>query len=154
LTDAIHKKPILYCEGVVVPANFRPRLMVVARFDPDGRWTADIVSAVGEAWERPAEITKVVEGVEIFGERVFEEIIRPPYEWKLDVDEVVTLLPVRRGPKGVNFEIHTGLELERLGRKAALDLHNSGRLIDHLEKILKREVGRAPKDEKTLPRVI
>jgi len=53
LTQAIHEGARLYCDGVVVPAHFRKRLMVVARLDPDGRWTAEIVSAVREAWEKP-----------------------------------------------------------------------------------------------------
>lgn len=96
----------------------------------DGRWTAAIVSAVREAWEKPS------------------------YHWEFDVDEVLTLLPVRRGPKGGNWEIHATLEMERLGRKAGLDLHNSGELRSHLENVLKQANKSAPKDPKALASVI
>ena len=130
LTQAIHRNSRLYCDGVVVPAHFRKRLMVVARVDPDGRWTAAIVSAVREAWEKPS------------------------YQWEFDVDEVVALLPVRRGKKGVNWEIHATLEMERLGRKAVLDLHNSGQLRGYLKRVLKREIEFVPKDDKALTSVI
>src|SRR5262245_28899301 len=95
LTDGIHDPDVcrLWCDGKLVPPDFVERLKVVARLD-DGRWTARIVSAVGEAWEKAS------------------------YHWEFDVDEVLTLLPVRRGQKGGNWEIHATLEMERLGRKA------------------------------------
>jgi hypothetical protein len=151
LTDAIHGNEMfrVWCDGVPVPPDFRVRLMVKPRLDPDGPWTADIVSAVREAWKRPAyeEVTvkEIAEGIEVFGEIVFKEVVKtimtkPPYPWEFDVDDVVALLPVRRGVKGVNWEIHAILEMERLGRKAALDMHNSGQLRGHLKRVLKREI--------------
>jgi len=131
LTNAIHDNVCrLYCDGNVVPARFRVRLMVEPHVDNDGHWTARIVSAVGEAWEKPS------------------------YQWELDVDEVAALLPVRRGRKGVKWEIHVTLELERLGRKAALDLHNSGALLAHLKRVLRRDAKPVPKDPKALPKII
>jgi hypothetical protein len=131
LTQAIHRnKCRLYCDREVVPAHFRKRLMVVARLDPDGRWTAAIVSAVREAWKKPS------------------------YQWEFDIDEVVALLPARRGVKGVNWEIHATIEMEDLGRKAALDLHNSGQLMPHLKRFLQQEIGRVPKDNKVLTKAI
>jgi hypothetical protein len=131
LTNAIHDNVCrLYCDGVVVEPHIAVRLMVVARPDPDGRWTATIVSAVREAWEKPS------------------------YQWEFDVDEVVALLPPHRGRKGVNWEIHATLELERLGRKVAVDMHNSGQLRTHLQRVLKREIGFVPKDTKAFTAVI
>jgi hypothetical protein len=164
LTEAVRRnKCRLYCDGVVVPAHFRARLMVEPRLDPDGRCTADIVSAVREAWERPAceqvTIKEIVEGVEVFGEVVYREVVKtvttkPPYEWEFDIDEVVALLPVRKGKKGANWEIHATIEMERLGRKAALDMHNSRQLRDHLKDVLEREINFVPKDPKALTAVI
>jgi hypothetical protein len=165
LTDAIHSNPNfrLWCDGVVVKPHVRVRLMVEPRLDHDGRWTAAIVSAVREAWERPAyegiTVKEIVEGIEVYGEIVFKEVVKtimtkPPYHWEFDVDEVVTLLPARRGVKGVNWEIHATLEMERLGRKAALDMHNSGQLRDHLKRVLKREINFVPKDPKVFTEVI
>jgi len=131
LTQAIHSgKCRLYCDDDAVAAHFCKRLMVVARLDPDGRWTATIVSAVREAWEKPS------------------------YQWEFDVDEVVALLPARPGRKGVNWEIHATLELERLGRKCALDMHNSRQLRSHLKSFLKREINFVPKDDKAFTAVI
>jgi len=131
LTNAIHDNVCrLYCDGVVIKSDFAVRLMVEPRLDDDGRWTATIVSAVREAWERPS------------------------YQWEFDVDEVVALLPVHRGRKGVNWEIHATLELERLGRKAALDLHNSEQLLPHLKRVLRRDTKFVPKDKKALSKII
>jgi hypothetical protein len=102
LEHAVHEGARLYCDGQIVPARFRKRLMVVATGEPDGRWTADIVSAVGEAWDQPAyeDVTtkEIVEGVEVFGEIVFKEVVRtimtkPPYRWEFEVDQVKVLLP-------------------------------------------------------------
>ena len=86
LTQAIHEGdcwPI--CDGDVVPAHFRKRLMVVARIDPDGRWTADIVSAVGEAWMKPDK--------PVYKWGTKDELEAAPYQWEFDVDQVKALLP-------------------------------------------------------------
>jgi hypothetical protein len=89
LTRAIHDGPErcrLYCDGDVVKPHFAPRLMVVARFDDkEWRWTADIVSAVGEAWEKPDK------PVYKWGTR--DELEAAPYQWELEVDKVKALLP-------------------------------------------------------------
>ena len=162
LTQAVHDRTCrLWCDGKLVKPHIAVVLLVEPKLDDDERWTARIISAVREAWDQPAYevVTEILEAGELFGEIVFKEVVKtvmtkPPYKFEFDVDEVVALLPVRRGPKGKYFEIHTTLELERLGRKAALDLHNSRQLVDHLEKVLKREVGHAPKDDKTLPKLI
>jgi len=158
LTQAVHDRTCrLWCDGKLVKPHFAVRLLVESKLDDDERWTARIISAVREAWDRPVDkevAGKEFAGTEIYGDLVFQEVVKPPYRWEFDVDEMVALLPVRRGPKGMYFETHTTLELERLGRKAALDLHNSGQLVDHLEKFLEREIGRAPKDDKTLPKII
>jgi hypothetical protein len=109
LTEAIHDNLCrLWCDGEVVKPHFVVSLKVVPRLDNDGRWTADVVSAVREAWERPTfeEVTvkKIVEGIEVFGEVVFEEVVKtimtkPPYQWEFDIDEVVALLPVEPEPE-------------------------------------------------------
>jgi hypothetical protein len=164
LTTGIHDPDVcrLWADSVLVPVNFVDRLKVVVRLE-DGRWTADIVSAVNEAWDRPVykqifEL-EIVEGIEVYGELVHRDVLKtitvePPYQWELDVDEVVALLPVRRGKKGANWEIHATLEMERLGRKAALDLHNSGQLLPRLKDFLQREIKFVPKDDRALPSVI
>jgi hypothetical protein len=104
LTQAVHRNMRLYCDGEIVPANFRKRLMVVAKPDPDGRWTAAIVSAVREAWERPTEeVTGELEftGIEdVYGDLVFKEVIKPPYQWEFDADEVKALLLLPPPPPG------------------------------------------------------
>jgi hypothetical protein len=67
----------LYCDGTAVLPHFAIRLMVEPKFDvKEWSWSAKIVSAVNEPWQRNA------------------------YDWKFDVDEVVALLPMRRGRKG------------------------------------------------------
>ena len=67
---------------------------------------------------------------------------------------MLTLLPLRRGRKGGNWKIHARLRMERLGRKAALDMHNSGELLSHLQRVLTHEIKFVPKDPKALPNVI
>jgi len=76
------------------------------------------------------------------------------YEWEFDIDEVVALLPVRKGKKGANWEIHATIEMERLGRKSALDMHNSRQLRDHLKDVLEQEINFVPKDPKALTAVM
>jgi hypothetical protein len=100
LTDAIHDPDVcrLWCDGKLVPADFVERLKVVARLD-DGRRTARIVSAVGEAWDRPAD--KQVSSMEftgikldeLGGDMVFQEVVKPPYQWEFEIDQVKALLP-------------------------------------------------------------
>jgi hypothetical protein len=147
LTNAVHDNVCrLYCDGKVVPAHFRVRLMVEPHCDSDGRWTARIVSAVGEAWEKPDK--------PVYKWGTKDELEAAPYRWEFDLDEVAALLPVRRGVKGVNWEIHATLEMEHLGHKAVLDMHNSGQLLKHLKRVLRRDVKFVPKDDKALPKVI
>jgi len=131
LTSAIHdrEKCHLWCNSEAVKPHIAPRLMVVAH-ENDGRWTASIVGTFAVGGVKPTDV------------------------WEFDVDEVVTLLPVRRGVKGVNWEIHATLEMERLGRKRALDMHNSGQLRSHLENVLQQATKPAPKDPKALASVI
>ena len=150
LTDAIHDPDVcrLWCDrkkdDPPVPANFVERLKVVAELD-QCRWTARIISAVREAWEKPDK--------PVYDKKT-GELVAAPYQWEFDVDEVVALLPVRRGRKGVNWEIYVTLELERLGRKCALDMHNSGQLVPHLKYVLQQQIGRVPKDDKVLTKPI
>jgi hypothetical protein len=124
LTQAIHDNTCrLYCDGEVVKPHFVVRLMVVAKFN-NGRWTADIASAVGKAWGRiknptlyakrdgtlsttpPAEpptgpIPMKVGEKEV-GEKSVKEIgkenitTEPPFSWELDLDGVVALLPKQK----------------------------------------------------------
>ena len=135
LTDAVnnHDNEVfrLWCDGVLVEPHIRAIARVVPMLDKkEGRWTADIESTgPGLGWARGLN-------------------------WEFDVDEVVALLPPRRGVKPHNWEIHTTLELERLGRKAALDLHNSGELVPHLKHVLQREIGFVPKHKDALPSII
>jgi hypothetical protein len=133
LTQAVHDfiKCRVYCDGTMVPPNFAVRLMVEPKYDDkEWRWSANIVSAVNEAWERGS------------------------YRWEFDVDEVLALLPPRRGRKGGNWKIHATLEMERLGRKAALDLHNLGELRTHLRAVLARDCVHVPKGNKEFDEVI
>jgi hypothetical protein len=138
LTDAIHDNEEfrLWCDSVLIKPN--PKLAhiaaiarVISKFDQDeGRWTADIESTgPGLAWERGRH-------------------------WQFDVDDVVSLLPAHPGPIGVNWEIHATLEMERLGRKVAQDMRNSGQLLPHLKRILRREIKFVPKDHKRLTAII
>jgi hypothetical protein len=121
----------LWCDGKLVKPHMRAIAKVMPWLDEEeGRWTADIESTgAGLPWARGLP-------------------------WEFDVDDVVALLPARPGRKGVNWEVHATLELERLGRKAALDLHNSGQLRPHLEGFLKREIKFVPKDDKAFTAVI
>jgi len=140
LTQAVHRnKCRLYCNGVVIKAHIAARLMVVPQLDNDGRWTAHIVGTFAVGGVKPT--------VAMGGEE-------PEDVWEFDVDEVVAMLPPRRGVKGTNWEIHATLEMERLGRKAVLDKHNSGQLLKHLKRVLRRDVKFVPKDDKALPKVI
>src|SRR5262249_19646983 len=50
-------------------------LIVVPRLADDGRWTADIVSAAREPWERPS------------------------YRWEFEIEEVKALLPPSSQPQ-------------------------------------------------------
>jgi hypothetical protein len=121
----------VYCDGTAVQPHFAIRLMVEPRFDDkEWRWSANIVSAVNEPWERVS------------------------YDWKFDIDEVLSLLPMRRGRKGGNWKTHAKIEMERLGRKAALDLHNFEQLRPHLRAALGRDNVPVPKDNKELNEVI
>jgi len=122
----------LWAKGVLVKPEIRAICRVVPEHDEnEGRWTADIESTgPGLGWARGLP------------------------DWEFDVDDVVGLLPLRRGRKGVNWEIHATLELERLGRKVALDMHNSGQLRTHLQRVLRREIKFVPKDTKAFTAVI
>ena len=87
LTDAIHDPDIcrLWCDCKLVKPHFAVRLMVEPRYDEDeGRWMARIVSAVGEAWEKPDK--------PVYKWGTKDELEAAPYDWKLDVDEVKALL--------------------------------------------------------------
>src|SRR5262249_4559920 len=140
LTQAVHSnKCRLFCNGVVIKAHIAPRLMVVPQLDNDGRWTARIVGTFAVGGVKPP--------VAMGGEE-------PEDVWEFDVDEVVALLPARPGRKGVNWESHATLEMAHLGRKAVLDMHNSGQLLKHLERVLRREVRFVPKDPNALPSII
>jgi hypothetical protein len=131
LTQAIHDNTCrLYCDGVVVKPHIAVTLKVKPQLDNDGRWTADIMSTAPIGWAKPS------------------------YQWEFDVDEIVALLPVRRGIKGANWEIHATLEMERLGRKVALDKHNSRQLLKHLKRTLRLQIGFVPKDSDALAAVI
>jgi hypothetical protein len=121
----------LYCDGTAVLPHFAIRLMIEPKRDAqEWRWSAKIVSAVNEAWEQSS------------------------YDWEFDVDEVVTLLPMRRGRKGGKWKTYARLEMERLGRKAMFDLHNRGQSRPHLSSALAREDVPVPKDNKDLDEVI
>jgi len=88
LTDAIHDPDIcrLWCDCKLVKPHFAVRLMVEPRYDEDeGRWMARIVSAVGEAWEKPDK--------PVYKWGTKDELEAAPYDWKLDVDEVKALRP-------------------------------------------------------------
>ena len=102
LTDAIHDPDVcrLWCDSKLVKPHFAVRLMVEPRDDEDeGRWMARIVSAVGEAWDRPAD--KQVSSMEftgikldeLGGDMVFQEVVKPPYQWEFEIDQVKALLP-------------------------------------------------------------
>jgi hypothetical protein len=128
ITEAFRRRAgLLFCDGVAVKPHFAPRLMLVARFDDkEYRWSAEIVSAVREAWARL------------------------DYRWEFDVDELVALLPARPGALGTNWKIYTRQKLARLGRKSALDLHNRGELLPQIKQFLQREIKYVAKDDKRL----
>jgi len=165
ITEAFRRRPgLLFCDDVAVQPRFGSRLRLVAAFDDKKhRWSAEIVSAVGEAWERPVYkdiwTQEVVEGIEVYGEAVYRDVLRtitvkPPYQWEFDVDELVTLLPIGAGDKGGNWETHVIQEIEDLGRKTVSDLHKSKQLRPHLEAVLKRVNKRIPNDPKVLRALI
>ena len=71
LTLAVHgNKCQLWCNGNLLPVDYVANsLRVVARTEPDGRWRAEVVSSVREAWEGKV------------------------YSFEFDADEVTALLP-------------------------------------------------------------
>jgi hypothetical protein len=97
LTDAIHNKDNpcrLHCDGVEVERHIAKTIKVVAS-ENDGRWTARVGSAVREAWERPTdeEVTgKEFTGIEVYGDLVFQEVVKPPYRWEFEIDQVKALV--------------------------------------------------------------
>ena len=112
LTDATYANDCrLWCNGNLLPPDYiTTSLKVVARAEPDGRWRADVVSSIREAWEP---------GV---------------YRFEYDDGEVRALLP-RRKPRQKPGRKPTGNwpELIRHKLKAmtlnrALELQKSGEL--------------------------
>jgi hypothetical protein len=99
LTDAIHddddtRRLRLYCDGTEVKLHIAGTIKVVA-IKNDGRWTARVGSAAREAWERPTdeevsgkEYTGIVDD---YGDMVFQEIVKPPYRWEFEIDQVKAL---------------------------------------------------------------
>lgn len=69
LTSAVHTNSCrLWCDGNLIKPHIAVTLMVVPRLADDGRWTADIVSATREPWERPS------------------------YRWEFEIEELKALL--------------------------------------------------------------
>jgi hypothetical protein len=88
LTEAVHDNLCrLYCEGKEIDPRIAVTLRVEARLN-DGRWTAEVVSATREPWDRP-----VYEEVEQPDGKKAVIMTKPPYEWTLDDDRVKALLP-------------------------------------------------------------
>jgi len=97
LTDAIHNKDNpcrLHCDGVEVERHIAKTIKVV-EIKNDGRWTARIASAVREAWERPTDEElsgREFTGIEIYGDLVFQEVVKSPYRWEFEIDQVKALV--------------------------------------------------------------
>jgi len=108
LTSALHNNSCrLWCDGNLIKPHIAMMLMVVPRPADDGRWTADIVSAARESWEKPS------------------------YRWELEIEEVKALLPPpsqpqqktgsqptkrRPGPRA-NWRLPAAAELHRIREK-------------------------------------
>jgi hypothetical protein len=76
LTNAVHNNSCrLWCDGNLIKPHIAVTLMVVPRLADDGRWTADIVSAAREPWERPS------------------------YRWEFEIEEVKALVPPPSQPQ-------------------------------------------------------
>jgi hypothetical protein len=132
LTKALHANDCrVWCDGVVVPIGFVGNVRVEPHLDSAGRWTATIASVGMMLGFNP-----------------------DAYAWEFEADEVVTLLPRRRGELGGNWKIPVKIALYRLGIKAVRDLQNSGQLLPHLEAAVEREGGKLPKDRKPVTAMI
>jgi len=147
LTDAIHDNEAfrLWCDDAVVPVHFRVRLKVEPKLDPDGRWTARIVSVVREAWEKPDK------PVYKWGSK--DELEAAPYRWEFEIDEVMALLPQRKarlkpGPKGHgDWKKLIRGRMKSMGPKRVQELHNSGKMRERLEALLRQKKKWVPADE-------
>ena len=76
LTSAVHNNSCsLWCDGNLIKPHIAVMLMVVPTPADDGRWTADIVSAAREQWDKPS------------------------YRWEFEIEEVKALLPPPSQPQ-------------------------------------------------------
>jgi hypothetical protein len=133
ITRAIRRNRCrLICDNTVVQPHMAAIATVVPKVEPDGRWTADILSTgPGLGW-------------------------RPGLNWELEIDEVMALLPNQKPrpkpgakPKG-NWPELIRRELKRIGRKRAQELENSGELTSKLVGFLDSKIGWAPADLRNL----
>lgn len=87
----------LWCNDNPVAAKIKLTLAVLAKPEPDDRWSATIVSTAREAWEHPPDY----------------------YHWEFDDSEVAALLPPPSDPGADDEPRRTGSRIQRLIRRIA-----------------------------------
>jgi hypothetical protein len=88
----------LCCNDNPVPTKIKLTLAVEAHAEPDGRWSATIVSTAREPWEHPPDY----------------------YRWEFDESEVAALLPPPTSDRGAAGEPRrTGSRMQRSIRRIA-----------------------------------
>ena len=87
----------LWCNSTPVSTEIKLTLAVEAHAEPDGRWSATIVSTAREPWEHPPDY----------------------YRWEFDESEVAALLPPPPSEEDADDEPPTGSRMQRLIRRIA-----------------------------------
>jgi hypothetical protein len=115
----------LWCNDNPVAAKIKLTLAVLAKPEPDDRWSATIVSTAREAWEHP----------------------RDYYHWEFDDSEVAALPPPPPSNRGADDEPRrTGSRMQRLIRRIADEKWPDG-WKDITTGQIMNDVGRVLKDQ-------